>query len=270
MTAQLPTIPVESSPWDQALYAFLVEKGNRSGSKRTVESYGRMLWRFFKSTTSDQVTPAVVLSYAHGIGLSGEPPSPVTIGARIACLRSYFRFLIRMRLVTSNPGDLVQRPRQNTAPARHYSVDEIRRIFEVVPDTVPGRRDRAVLLVFSLTGRRRSGVIDLKASDIGIEDGTVDYSYRGKGGKRGRRELPRPAREAISRTLSIAIGAWRRWRRRSRSGRQEQVRRGYREAPSSPVSGDTSLLPVCSRPGYTSCGTAQRSSGAMLGSRSRR
>ena len=48
MTTPLPAIPVESSPWDQALYAFLVEKGNRSGSKRTVESYSRMLWRFFE------------------------------------------------------------------------------------------------------------------------------------------------------------------------------------------------------------------------------
>jgi hypothetical protein len=37
----------EPSTWDQALYAFLVEKGNRSGSHRTVESYSRMLWPFF-------------------------------------------------------------------------------------------------------------------------------------------------------------------------------------------------------------------------------
>jgi len=70
-----------------------------------------------------------------------------------------------------------------------------------VPDTLPGRRDRAILLVFILTGRRRSEVMDLKASDITIEDSTVYYSYRGKGGKRGRRELPRPAWEAIRRTL---------------------------------------------------------------------
>ena len=53
----LPTIPAEASPWDQALYAFLVEKGNRSGSRRTVESYSRMLWRFFAETTPDRVTP---------------------------------------------------------------------------------------------------------------------------------------------------------------------------------------------------------------------
>jgi site-specific recombinase XerD len=204
MTSPLPTIPVEASPWDQALYAFLVEKGNRSGSRRTVESYSRMLWRYFSETTPDRVTPAGVLAYAHGIGLSGRLPSAVTIGARIACLSSYYRFLIRMGLVTSNPCDLVERPRQSPSPARGYSADEVRRLLAVVPDTVPGRRDRAILLVFILTGRRRTEVMDLKARDIEVVDGTVLYAYRGKGGKRGRRELPRPAWEAIGVTLADA------------------------------------------------------------------
>jgi uncharacterized protein YfaQ (DUF2300 family) len=41
MTAQsIPALTSgDPSVWDQALYAFLVEKGNRSGSRRTVESY---------------------------------------------------------------------------------------------------------------------------------------------------------------------------------------------------------------------------------------
>jgi len=39
---------------------------------------------------------------------------------------------------------------------------------------------------------------------LALEDGTVFYGYRGKGGKRGRRELPRPAYEAILRTLADA------------------------------------------------------------------
>lgn len=201
MTAPLPTLSTEASQWDQALYAFLVEKGNRSGSKRTVESYSRKLWRFFEHTTPDRVTPAVVLSYAHGTGLSGKPPSAVTIAARIACLSSYFRFLIRMGLVTSNPCDMVGRPRTSPSPARGYSADEIKRLLDVVPDTLRGRRDRAILLVFVLTGRRRSEVMGMTAGDIEIEDSTVFCRYRGKGGKRGRRELPRPAWEAIRRTL---------------------------------------------------------------------
>jgi len=74
MTAQLPSIPIEASKWDQALYAFLVEKGNRSGSRRTVESYSRMLWRFFADTTPGRVTPAVVLAYAlNRPGSRGDP-----------------------------------------------------------------------------------------------------------------------------------------------------------------------------------------------------
>jgi integrase/recombinase XerD len=125
----------------------------------------------------------------------------VTIGARIACLSSYFKLLIRMGLVQSNPCDLVEHPRQSPAPARGYSAEEVRRILGVVPGTIQGRRDRAILLVLVLTDRRRAEVMDLKAGDITIEDSTVHYSYRGKGGKRVRRELPRPAWEAIRRTL---------------------------------------------------------------------
>ncbi len=73
-----------------------------------------------------------------------------------------------------------------------------------MPDTVAGRRDRALLLVFVLTGRRRAEVIGLTADDISVEGETVFYSYRGKGGKRGRRELPRLAHEALCATLGDA------------------------------------------------------------------
>ncbi len=159
-----------------------------------------------------------------------------------------------MGLVSSNPCDLVERPRQSPAPARGYSADEVRRILEVVPDTIQGRRDRAILLVFILTGRRRSEVMDLKASDISIEDSTVFYSYRGKGGKRGRRELPRPAWEAIrTDARRTAARRSRRWTRASRSGRQALARRDSRGPRSTPASVGTSWLPDCSRPGCTSC-----------------
>jgi hypothetical protein len=37
----------DAAPWERTLYAFLGEKERRSGSRRTVESYARMLWPFF-------------------------------------------------------------------------------------------------------------------------------------------------------------------------------------------------------------------------------
>jgi integrase/recombinase XerC len=188
------------------LYAFLVEKGNRSGSRRTVESYSRMLWPFFaeRSLTPDRVKPGEVLAWVHGIGRSGRTPSSTTVGARIACLSSFYRFLIRMGLVVSNPCDAVERPRAVQSVARGYTADEVRRLLAVVPDTTAGRRDRAILLTLVLTGRRRAEVIGLRAGDLSIEGETCFYSYRGKGGKRGRRELPHPAYEAICVSLADA------------------------------------------------------------------
>jgi len=208
MTAQpLPVLASgDPSAWDQAIYAFLVEKGNRSGSRRTVESYSRMLWPFFADLgkTPDRVKPADVLAWVHGIGRSGRIPSSTTVGARIACLSSFYRFLIRMGLVVGNPCDAVERPRTVQSVARGYGADEVRRLLAVVPDTVAGRRDRAILLTLVLTGRRRSEVIGLRVGDLSLEGETVMYRYVGKGHKTGRRELPRPAYEAIRVTLADA------------------------------------------------------------------
>ena len=94
-------------------------------------------------------------------------------------------------LVTSNTCDRVTRSRGSPCPARGYSTEEVGPILDVHPDTIQGRRDRGILLVFVPTGSRRSEVIDLKASDITIEDGTVYYSDRGEGGKRERQNCPR-------------------------------------------------------------------------------
>jgi integrase/recombinase XerC len=142
--------------------------------------------------------------WVHGIGRSGRTPSATTVGARIACLSSYFRFLIRMGLVVSNPTDAVERPRSVQSVARGYSADEVRRLLAVVPDSVAGRRDRAILVTLVLTGRRRTEVISLRAGDLSLEGETTFYAYRGKGGKRGRRELPHPAYEAIVATVTDA------------------------------------------------------------------
>ena len=192
-----------SGRWDQAIYAFLAEKERRSGSMRTVRAYSGMLYRFFGTLGKppDQVTATQVFSYAHAIGLSGKKPSSVTINARIACLSSFYRFLIRMSLITSNPCDRLERPRAIPAPPRGLTAFDIKKLLDVIPDNPVGLRDRAILLTLTLMGRRRAEVLSLKAGDL-IQDGeAIYYTYRGKGGKRGKRELPQPAFRAIQQAL---------------------------------------------------------------------
>src|SRR3989304_6146446 len=104
-----------------------------------------MLQHFFGrlGKQPDGVTAQEVFAWAHGRGLSGKEPSAVTIGARMACLSGFYRFLIRMGIVASNPCDALERPRVSHSPPRGLSAEEIRRLLAVVPETKPGLRDRA-------------------------------------------------------------------------------------------------------------------------------
>ena len=163
-----------------------------------------MLYHFFGSLgkTPDQVTSPEVFGYAHGVGLSGNKPSSVTINARIACLSSFYRFLIRMSQVSANPCDQLERPMATPAPPRGLTPTDIKKLLETIPDKPAGLRDRAIILTLTLTGRRRTEVLSLKAGDLSVDGDVVYYTYRGKGGKRGKRELAQPAFVAIKTALA--------------------------------------------------------------------
>ena len=100
------------------------------------------------------------------------------------------------------PCDKLERPRTSPSPPRGLSAEEVRRLLAVIPDTPPGLRDRAIILTLVLTGRRRAEVFRMTAGDLSFENEICFYAYRGKGGKSGRRELPRPALDALRPALA--------------------------------------------------------------------
>src|SRR5215211_4321976 len=179
---QLLPETTDHSQWESALYAFLAEKHRRTGSMRTVQSYSRILRYFFvrMQKTPDQVTSTEVMGFCFGKGLSGREPAAITIGSRIATISSFYRFLIRMQMLSSNPCDALERPKHNPAPARGLSADDVKKLLAVIPDTVAGRRDRAIVLTLVLSGRRRSEVLNLAAKDVELDDERTFYCYRGK------------------------------------------------------------------------------------------
>jgi len=127
MTTTIVNFTDTATGWQKAFYAFLAEKEQRSGSHRTVEGYSRMLQDFFgrSGKQPDTATSQDIFVYAHSPGLSGKQPSAITIGARIACIGSFFRFLIRMNIVQSNPCDKLQRPQASPSPSYFNSECQI-------------------------------------------------------------------------------------------------------------------------------------------------
>jgi len=87
---------------------------------------------------------------------------------------------------------------------RFWAAADIQKLLAVIPNMPVGLRDRAIVLVLTLTGRRRSEVLSLKAGNLSNEGDAVYYTYRGKGNKQGKRELPQPAHQAIQ----VALAAY--------------------------------------------------------------
>ena len=99
-----------------------------------------MLAHFFGTvgTQPDRVTSPDVMNWAHGVGASGRRPSATTIGARTACLSSFYKFLIRMGLAAGNPCDPLERPKIAPSLARGYTADDVKKLLGVVPDDLKG------------------------------------------------------------------------------------------------------------------------------------
>ncbi len=209
-----------ANPWPTLIQRFLVEKQRHSGSERTLESYGRLLRSFAIRVAQPpaQVVSADVFEFVYHVGPSSRRPATATVSARLTCLSSFYQFLKRLGHVAASPCDAVARPKVRPATHRSLSAADVRRLLAAVPSTPVGLRDREIVLTLVMTGRRRAEVLRLRASDLEGKGARIYYQYRGKGGKRGRRELPPPVLHAIERYLSARNTPcpWR-WRPGSRS-----------------------------------------------------
>ena len=66
----------------------------------------------------------------------------------------------------ANPCDPVERPKPRPGAPSGLSASQTQQLLQVIPDTLKGRRDLAIVLTLVLTGRRRSEVVNLTAGDI--------------------------------------------------------------------------------------------------------
>lgn len=126
---------------------------------------------------------------------------PNTVYARMSRLSSFFSWLLADPVIgkhiRSNPVPLA-RPKcpspYQSESSKSLSDDEMNRLLasvrqEADEGSVAGKRDYALLLLYFLSGLRRSEVISLRGKDVDVVDGRLVIKYRRKGGRYVGREL---------------------------------------------------------------------------------
>jgi integrase/recombinase XerC len=98
---------------------------------------------------------------------------------KIACLRSFFKFLIREGLVEVNPCRTIRSPKLEKPLPRALSVDETERFFS--GNSTMASRDRAIFELLYSSGLRAGELCLAKIKDLDLENGWI--KVHGKGNK---------------------------------------------------------------------------------------
>jgi integrase/recombinase XerD len=121
--------------------------------------------------------------------------SPNSIARRLAAIKVFYRFLVRERLLKSDPSSLIDSPKLWKKIPETLSLNEVDALL-AQPDVRDrqGIRDRAILETMYATGMRVSEVTNLKLNNINLDIGFL--RCLGKGNKE--RVIPLGKKAVIS------------------------------------------------------------------------
>ncbi len=104
-----------------------------------------------------------------------------SVARKLACIRSFYRYLNRTGAVASNPAEGVRTPKQPRSLPRVLTKDDAAALMEF-PDgqTAASLRDRAVLETLYSTGARVGELVSLNMEDLHEAEGVVRLLGKGR------------------------------------------------------------------------------------------
>ena len=183
-------------------YAYYLRMERRM-SPHTVASYRAEVRDFFElsGAAPAEADADAVTDY---LATRSQAVSKRTQAHILSSLRSFFDWMVLEGERKDNPCDPVEAPKLGRYLPAVLSEEEVEAILTSVDlSDWKGRRDRAILEVLYGCGLRVSEAVDLKISDIWLDEGFVRVI--GKGDKQRIVPVGEPAAEAVSDYLAVRI-----------------------------------------------------------------
>lgn len=105
-----------------------------------------------------------------------------SVARKISCLRSFYKFLVREKMVSENPFTLASIPKAEKKLPEFFYEEELAQLFKACEtETALGQRNKAILELLYATGMRVSECSQIRLKDLDMNLSTV--LVRGKGSK---------------------------------------------------------------------------------------
>lgn len=93
-----------------------------------------------------------------------------TIAHQISVLRSFFKFLMINKYITSNPMEYIELPKLKKALPSVLSIEEVDNLLDIKLNTMYDYRNKAMLELMYATGLRVSELVNLKTNDVDLDN----------------------------------------------------------------------------------------------------
>jgi integrase/recombinase XerC len=160
-------------------------------SRHTVTSYNNDLNQFF-SWLERERPGAAAGDVTHGdvrgwmVSLLEGGASSGTVHRKISALRSFFRYMRRHEMISTDPVAGLKLPKKSKKLPVFVAEDALAKLLDEFRfgENFSGLRDRTVVEFLYLTGMRRSELINLRDTDVDLSAGQVRVT-----GKRGKQRI---------------------------------------------------------------------------------
>jgi len=117
----------------------------------------------------------VFAARAHAGGLS-----PRSVQRRLSAVRGFFNYLVRERVVPSNPAVDIRAPKAARRLPGTLDVDQLNHLLDIPPDDVLAVRDKAIMELFYSSGLRLDELVGLDIAQLDLADRTVRVLGKGR------------------------------------------------------------------------------------------
>ncbi|MBE9536463.1 MAG: tyrosine recombinase XerC [Proteobacteria bacterium] len=184
-------------------------KFEKNASVHTIRNYISDINQFdaFLKDSSEGINKRDILNIDHlavrrYLAHLHKENSKNSIGRKLASLKSFYRFLLREGIISSNPLEGVATPKTEKRLPTFFSVDDIFRLMDAPKgEKSAAARDRAILELLYSSGLRVSELAGLDIEDINIRQEMI--KVLGKGRKERLIPVGGKALDAISRYLDV-------------------------------------------------------------------
>jgi integrase/recombinase XerC len=180
-------------------------EAERNASPYTVRNYRTDLADFFKFLRGkeigllDEVDRQVLRDYLSH--LVGRGVVKASIARKLSAIRSFYRYLVREEIVSTNPIEKVSSPKLDRRLPSFLTLEEVERLLNAPDLSTPlGQRDRALLELLYASGLRVSELARLDLGQIDLDSNEI--RVWGKGSKERVVLMGEPAAEALKSYLS--------------------------------------------------------------------